>query len=453
MARKKSAEELALEAELAVRKDEGSHEGSGKTKGDAVLPEVERTAKKQRKGPRLTERLPFLSSTKGKAITAIAAVAVVAVVAGAVFFAGWNSTDKWDGTQDTSWFDSANPKESYTLTTAEQLAGLGKLVEDGNFMDGITIKLGCNLDMYGIEMKPIGSGRTIDGQTYSFEGNFDGQGHTVSGLNVVEDTWDFCGLFGAARGGYIKNLTVDGKVTGEVTVGGVVGSANSTSITNCTNRCQVSALKTATSFYAVSADCGGIAGLWIAASASDGDSFELANLTNEGPVAARAASVGGVVGMLANTEGTTLKVSKLANRGDVELFCETQDRDEAAGGVIGVVGSYGDVNDYDGITNEGEVSCSSVLCVGGVFGSFMLPQDRYTVANCANKGKVAANATSDVAHVGGVFGYIDEPADELKDCSNSGELSATNGNVDDVCALDGREVWDAWEIANPKRIY
>ncbi|MDO4502026.1 MAG: hypothetical protein Q4D06_02480 [Coriobacteriia bacterium] len=477
MARKKSAEELALEAELSAvknakrgKKDKNATAeqaleaelasgrgakrsgNSGKAEGDAALPEVEAPSRtKERKKPQLPKQLAFLSSPKGKLAAAGAVVALIVVVVAVAGVVKWNSTDKWDGSADVEWYDPANPKESYTLTTAEQLAGLGKLVdEEAVLFQGVTVKLGCNLDMYDIPMKPIGSGRTINGVTYEFNGNFDGQGHTISGLNVEEDTWDDCGLFGAVAGDYVKNLTVEGKVTGEVSVGGIAGVANSTSFVNCTNRCKVTALRTATSFYPVSANCGGVVGMWLAARTKDNMGFELKNLVNEGQVSARAASVGGVVGHLASSNGARLAVEGLTNRGTVELFAETDERDEGAGGVIGLVGAYGDSTTFAKLVNDGEVSCSSVLCVGGVFGSFGQPAETCTVSDCVNNGRVAANASDDRAHVGGVFGYVDDPAEEYPGCANNGELAATNGNADDVYSDAGKGVWDQWEIEHPK---
>lgn len=450
MARRKSAEELALEAEAASAASRPQDRADRHE--DVVLPGFEGGRKKKAGGtPRLPKRLSFLFTLKGKVLSGVALIAVAAVVVGVVFLVRWNSTDVWDGTQDTSWYDAANPKSEYTITTAEQLAGIGRLVEDGTFLEGVTIKLGCNLDMYNISMKPIGSGRTIEGRNYDFAGNFDGQGHAVTGLNVEEDTWDDAGLFGSASGEYIKGLTVEGKVTGQVVVGGIVGYANGVDVTDCTNRCQVSALKTATSFYQVSAEVGGIVGQWIPASASDEKAaFTLSNLTNEGKVSARAANAGGVVGLIANTNGCNLTVSKLANKGDVELFCSTEERDEGAGGVIGAVNVYGDANEYSDLSNEGAVTCSSVLSAGGIFGAFMPEQGSYSVKNCVNSGQVSSSASAKRAHVGGVFGYIDDPADEFEGCSNSGVLSIIKGTTDDICATDGKEVWDAWEIKHPK---
>lgn len=65
------------------------------------------------------------------------------------------SADSWDGTSDTSWYDAANPQESYTLTTAEQFAGLASLSETTDFK-GITIFLGADLDLMGMNGHQLG---------------------------------------------------------------------------------------------------------------------------------------------------------------------------------------------------------------------------------------------------------------------------------------------------------
>lgn len=51
----------------------------------------------------------------------------------------------WDGTADTSWYDSSNPQEAYTLTTAKELAGLVGLINGGNNFSGKTITLGADI--------------------------------------------------------------------------------------------------------------------------------------------------------------------------------------------------------------------------------------------------------------------------------------------------------------------
>ena len=90
------------------------------------------------------------------------------------------------------------------------------------------VHLEADLDMSGYEWTPIG---TAD---RPFMGNFDGQGHTISGIWInPNNTGDYQGLFGYVKGmvrgksdgcDYIKNLTLTNtNVTGGKYVGGVAG--------------------------------------------------------------------------------------------------------------------------------------------------------------------------------------------------------------------------------------
>ena len=73
----------------------------------------------------------------------------------------------------------------------------------------------------------------------SFADTFDGGGHTISGL-YINSTDDYQGLFGAVdTSGTVKNLGVDGTVSGNEFVGGVVG-CNGGRVTNCYNTGNVS---------------------------------------------------------------------------------------------------------------------------------------------------------------------------------------------------------------------
>ena len=63
-----------------------------------------------------------------------------------------------------------------------------------------------------------------DGYPNTFNGVFDGQGHSISGLYVNIDH-NYAGLFGiVGADGVVKDLTVTGSVTGVDDAGGVVGS-------------------------------------------------------------------------------------------------------------------------------------------------------------------------------------------------------------------------------------
>ena len=443
-----------LEAELKSVEGQGRSVPARESAHDDVgLPQVEDVPSSKLRNARARFK------PKHAAIVAGAIVVVVLAVFGVSRAMFAHSTDSWDGTADTTWYSEG--MRTMNITTAEQLAGMRKLCNSGVTLDGISFRLARDLDLCEIPTKPIGDGFNDQGKTREFCGSFDGCGHTISGINVEEDRWDHAGLFGCADGGDIRNLTVEGRVVGQVRVGGVVGEMDGGSLVNLTNRCKVSSIKTATSYYPVSADVGGVCGAWLGVSRADRTRADLSSLVNEGEVSARACSAGGVLGTLANSNGFTATVSDLRNEGAVTVYCESDDRDEAVGGVIGVVGSNG-TDLVSKLENYGEVSCSSVLSVGGVIGALMAPQreakgqqtaefsEDMELKSLKNTARVAANAQDERAHVGGIVGYLDDPDVAFDDCANEGELAATNGNTSELFSADGEEVWDEWEDSHPE---
>ena len=121
-----------------------------------------------------------------------------------------NTVDTWDGTVDTSWYDNHENDSEYHITTAKQLAGIAKLVNDktaSKSFKGKTIYLDNDLDLAGYEWTPIGNGSNF---TRYFAGTFNGQYHIINHLSHHTSENDFRnGLFGiVSSGGIIKNLQV-----------------------------------------------------------------------------------------------------------------------------------------------------------------------------------------------------------------------------------------------------
>ena len=124
--------------------------------------------------------------------------------------------DTWDGTADTSWYDE-NETE-FHLKTAEQLAGMAKLINDdmANFKDK-TIYLENDLDLGGHEWISIGDGANT--AVGSFQGIFDGQSHVVYNLYSHEglksenkdnnNNLYRNGLFGAIYNATVQNLGIE----------------------------------------------------------------------------------------------------------------------------------------------------------------------------------------------------------------------------------------------------
>ena len=124
--------------------------------------------------------------------------------------------DTWDGTADTSWYDEE--KTEFYLQTAEQLAGMAKLINDdmANFKDK-TVYLENDLDLGGHEWISIGDGANTAGG--SFQGVFDGQSHVVYNLYSHEglksenkdnnNNLYRNGLFGAIYNATVQNLGIE----------------------------------------------------------------------------------------------------------------------------------------------------------------------------------------------------------------------------------------------------
>ena len=90
-------------------------------------------------------------------------------------------------------------------------------------------------DEGGKGWQPLGhdiDGAIIGCQGTAFNGTFDGNGWTISNLNISRSAEDCVGLFGhMARGSEIRNLTLSGKaVAGRNRVGALVGESNSARI-------------------------------------------------------------------------------------------------------------------------------------------------------------------------------------------------------------------------------
>ena len=162
------------------------------------------------------------------------------------------TVDTWDGTVDTSWYTEHQEGNEYHITTAEQLAGLAKLVNADpgttNFA-GKTFYLDNDLDLSGYEWISIGTGKGGTRSKYSFCGVFDGRGHVISNLYSHESYIEGAdeshnllrnALFGSVYNGEVKNLGVanaeiwiDPKDNSAAGKGILVDWMGKSKITNC----------------------------------------------------------------------------------------------------------------------------------------------------------------------------------------------------------------------------
>lgn len=124
----------------------------------------------------------------------------------------------WDGvTTDTSWYNDTATE--FYIENGNELAGISKLAGEGETFNGKKLILTDNIDLGNEKWVPI----------KSFEGEFDGNGMTISGLQLDSTEGDnpHGGLFNDVKAGSkIYDLKIDGV---EATVGenvrfGVLGN-------------------------------------------------------------------------------------------------------------------------------------------------------------------------------------------------------------------------------------
>ena len=136
----------------------------------------------------------------------------------------------WDGhSTELPAYDEAT--QTWTISNPNQLAGFAKQVSEGKTFEGETVVLAEDINLNDKTWTPIGWVTTY-GDSKSFKGTFDGQGHAINNFRVAYRNYG-SGLFFRVDGGAtIKNLNVDeawvtGKVGGNV-VGIVAGYAYQT---------------------------------------------------------------------------------------------------------------------------------------------------------------------------------------------------------------------------------
>ena len=318
-----------------------------------------------------------------------------------------DNTDLWtdSGNYATSFAGGSGTESSpYQIATAGQLAYLAYLINTSSTNStyrSLYYEQVADIDLSAHYWDAIGT------SSYYFSGHYDGGGFTISGLYTQSgssSTYDYQGLFGYVVGqsetnmATIKNVgIIDSNIQGYNRIGGVVGYAYYSTITNCYNISSVSG----------SGDyIGGIIG---------SGSPTITNCYNSGVVSGWH-DVGGIIGRASNAIITNCHnigdISKRTSRAVTE-----PDMLHGFGGIVGFAGySTMIVNCY----NTGTVSGSSNP-VGGVVGQVY---DGVIITNCYNTGAVGGhNGVSGV--VGSVTSDSYSSIVTITNCYNTGAVDGS----------------------------
>ena len=199
-----------------------------------------------------------------------------------------------NGSDSKAFTLTVTPTNNYfEISTAEQLYAFANAVNGGNTTANAVLTADITLDSNSTVWTPIGKDNSC-----IYNGTFDGQGHTISGLQCSVSSGDVAGLFGViGSSGVVKNVGIaDSDVSVVVTVtdkiayaGGVCGYSAGT-VENCWNSGSVTATCNGSNNDRNAAYAGGVCG-W-----NDGI---IRNCWNSGAVKAEsttASCVGGVCG-------------------------------------------------------------------------------------------------------------------------------------------------------------
>ena len=167
----------------------------------------------------------------------------------------------------------------YPLANAKDVEWFAALVNEAH-LTTIKGKLTADIDYEGVENAhtPIGLNTT-----YKFNGEFDGQGHSIKNMLLTSST-DGLGFFGFVRGGsIIRNLVIDStcEISGAGLVGAIIGTVQTDAgtpllIENCVNKATVAATGSGSGF--------------IGAGQSAYPAIKLVNCLNAGDISANPAT-------------------------------------------------------------------------------------------------------------------------------------------------------------------
>lgn len=283
----------------------------------------------------------------------------------------------WLTFADTGWY--TGKETAYTLTTAQQLAGLAKLVsEQGISFAGVTIRLGNDISLASIDGSSGSCTWTAIGPSLQkpFSGTFDGQGHTIFAMEAY-NTGSYATLFGCCVDARIEDLTVCGSAAGEARASyaaGLVSYAKGCAIKNISVYVDVNAAGT---------HAGGVA-----AYICDGTAMQ--SCFSHGSVSGKS-GVGGIVGLCYSASDT---ITGCANFGAV------------TGSGAGAYGTGGIAGRLAGVMTK----CANYGAVGGAdrytggLAGYTTARNKTTILASKNEAAVSSSNTEARAATGAIVG-------------------------------------------------
>ena len=219
--------------------------------------------------------------------------------------------------------------DPYLIFNQDQLSQLGNFLNQS----GVYFKLMTDMDLaqWIADNNPTEGWTPIGVEASPFKGVFDGNSHSISGFTINRSEMEFVGFFGYIDGATIKNVTLNGNITGRRRVGGICGYAknstfssiicnvavtgadrigvlcgaiNGVTITGCTAKGNISGAQ----------EVGGVSGI------AENGTNKFSNTNYEGNISATRMNAGGIIAYLGNGSSTSFSScysnSNITNQGD-----------------------------------------------------------------------------------------------------------------------------------------
>ena len=295
----------------------------------------------------------------------------------------------WDGvTVSEPSYDAAT--ETYSVGSATELAWIagvvnGTITRATDTFDGKNIVLTNDIDLQNYQWKPIGYWET-------FDGTFDGQGHTISNLTHIATEADcYIGLFGCTNNATIKNVNLhnvniklpfaDNTWAGGH-IGALVGYPDGETLIENVN---------VTGYVRIEGDItkkgaqriGGVVG---------GFSCKSVEMNNVKVDVAAGSYVKGNI-FIGGVAGSPLGTVKMTN---VESNIDVFSQEGIVGGIIGYAGgnsSFTNVKSSGNVTRlhtAADATVNQWLRIGGIVGSWECGSGVVTLTDCEYTGTLSA---------------------------------------------------------------
>lgn len=359
---------------------------------------------------------------------------VISVILCAMLLFSLSVTAFADITEGKGTYDSP-----YLIKSENDLIAIGEKITSGENCDGMFFRLENNITVTS-SFSPIGTKET------PFGGNFDGNGKTVSGLNL---TGDYIGLFAFCDGAVISDLTVSGSFSATNYAGAIAAYAENTVIDNCTGSASVTAYKYAggiagyissgaikdctTTGSAVTVGytefCGGIAGF---------SGAPITNCVNNAYILGTA-TTGGIAGASENdivlcANSVNLEATGM-NLGGIAGLCEGSIKYSkntgrlTANGNVGGIAGVGYNAEISECSNTGDITSTGNFA-GGIAGYLTNSE----ITDCLS----AASVYSLAGFAGGIFGNAQKSA--IRNCIFTSSVTTNDSTDGAIGALSNSEV-------------